>query len=1348
MNGSKNQGADRLARRGTVTALATVVTATFLFAVAPSAWTADDDWTATLTLTGALTTGGADVSRALTFGVSPSGTSDFDDGLDVASPPAAPSPNPTIYLENTAHTNTHLQQLVTDLRAFEPTGVEEQVWSLYVDNLAPEAWTIAWDISAVTTYWQTARIVNTTAGVDLDMTAASSTTIAAGDAYTYTITVREDGIPASVDIAATTAEDTAGSITLTSEDPTVDTYTVLTQPTNGTLTGTEPDMTYTPDADWVGEDSFTYQADDGILQDSATVTITVTEVNDDPTISAITDPADVLEDSGVSSSITIAGLGQGGGVDETSGVDVQTLTLAATSGNTALIADADLDLSATTWTTGDADPTVTFTPTADISGTAVITITATDDGTTNGGPDVLDVTATFTVTVTDVNDAPTISTITDPADVAEDSGVSADVTIAGLGVGGAADEAAAQTLTLSASSSDETVVAGLTLSTTTWVDGQANPTITFTPTADANGTAVITITATDDGTSNSVPAVLDVTTTFTVTVTEVNDTPTIGSINDPAAVDEDSGTSAAITISGLGVGGGADESAAPQTLTLVPTSSDQTLVPDANLTLSATTWVTGDADPTITYTPADEANGTAVITITATDDGTDDGVAAELDISTTFTVTVTTLNDAPTFDALADISVAEDAAEQTVSITTVSPGLSADESGQTVTFTVASGDTAIIADADLAISGTGATRTLTYTPTADAVGDVTITVTADDSQVLNNTTVDSFVVTVTEVNDVPAVDAIGDQIIAEGVTNSVTVAGLLAGGATDEDAQILTLSATSDTPGVVPDPTFDDASFVEGDTDPTLTFTPIGTGTVTITVTAEDDGADDGVLNAQSITTTFQITVVPVFDADLTVSTGAESHAVTFGFSSSATDTVDLGFADEITDSSGPTISVSFSRDGSGLKKDIIGTPSGTATWSLTAENLSGSAASVGFAWTQSEIDNLLSVAGSYNNAFLADDSSGDTYNMSSSQNGFSISVAGSSTLSMTLTLELSATRTGTPVNISLTANEWHTISLPGSGDLTDLDAVNLSAFTWNATSEVYEALGAMSGLGVVSQGVFMASSSSTTVSLELDVDDYAYRSVDVTLSPGWNLVGAPASQNDSTSWGDATADLLSGGSANRVFAFTSSAGYTVATTLSEGVGYWVLNPDGSDSVVSLTQARHLSGTTTQFFPAPALPAMQWEVPVVMRPHGGAARELTLASARDASDDFDDFDLPQPPPAFGSDGVQFYVRAPHPVRRMTRAVLPVGHGEGEWSVVADAPAGGRLRGVEFGPDPRALPGDRDGERRPVRHARDQGDTTARRRARTARGDVVDRARNDAGAPELPQPIQPRDVDSV
>src|SRR5207302_1826073 len=85
--------------------------------------------------------------------------------------------------------------------------------------------------------------------------------------------------------SVTTAEDTATAITLTGSDVDGDalTYAVATQPAHGTLTGTAPNMTYTPAANYNGPDSFTFKANDGTVDSSAaTVSITITAVNDAP----------------------------------------------------------------------------------------------------------------------------------------------------------------------------------------------------------------------------------------------------------------------------------------------------------------------------------------------------------------------------------------------------------------------------------------------------------------------------------------------------------------------------------------------------------------------------------------------------------------------------------------------------------------------------------------------------------------------------------------------------------------------------------------------------------------------------------------------------------------------------------------------------------------------------------------------------------------------------------------------------------------------------------------------------------------------------------------------------------
>ena len=94
--------------------------------------------------------------------------------------------------------------------------------------------------------------------------------------------------PVVEDVSATTDEDTAAEITLLGSDFNDDSlsYAVVTEPENGTVVITNNIATYTPASDFNGTDSFTYQASDSILNsESATVTVTVSPVNDAPTIS-------------------------------------------------------------------------------------------------------------------------------------------------------------------------------------------------------------------------------------------------------------------------------------------------------------------------------------------------------------------------------------------------------------------------------------------------------------------------------------------------------------------------------------------------------------------------------------------------------------------------------------------------------------------------------------------------------------------------------------------------------------------------------------------------------------------------------------------------------------------------------------------------------------------------------------------------------------------------------------------------------------------------------------------------------------------------------------------------------
>jgi len=121
-----------------------------------------------------------------------------------------------------------------------------------------------------------------------------------GDSFTYVV---NDGLvdsaPAVVDITVLPindapvafnqqlefAEDTSVPLTLTWQDVDGDTVTatILTQPLNGTLAGSGFNYSYTPDANFVGDDSFTFKVNDGELDSNvATVLLTANPVNDAP----------------------------------------------------------------------------------------------------------------------------------------------------------------------------------------------------------------------------------------------------------------------------------------------------------------------------------------------------------------------------------------------------------------------------------------------------------------------------------------------------------------------------------------------------------------------------------------------------------------------------------------------------------------------------------------------------------------------------------------------------------------------------------------------------------------------------------------------------------------------------------------------------------------------------------------------------------------------------------------------------------------------------------------------------------------------------------------------------------
>jgi len=182
--------------------------------------------------------------------------------------------------------------------------------------------------------------------------------------------------PIAQNDTASTPEDTPVTIPVLNNDFDVDDdffiINSITQGTNGTITTNGTTVTYTPNLDFNGTDSFVYTISDGILTDNATVYVTVGLVNDAPI--AQNDTATTLENTPIIISV----------LHNDSDVDSDLLTInSITQGS-----------NGTVTTNGT---TITYTPHLNFTGTDSFTYTISDGVNTSNS-------AMVTVIVTSIDD--------------------------------------------------------------------------------------------------------------------------------------------------------------------------------------------------------------------------------------------------------------------------------------------------------------------------------------------------------------------------------------------------------------------------------------------------------------------------------------------------------------------------------------------------------------------------------------------------------------------------------------------------------------------------------------------------------------------------------------------------------------------------------------------------------------------------------------------------------------------------------------------------------------------------------------------------------------------------------
>ncbi len=543
---------------------------------------------------------------------------------------------------------------------------------------------------------------------------------------------------------------------------------------------------------------------------SFSITAAAPGSNINPTISTPTNKT-------TTEGIAITGIGFTiGAVDSV----ISCANVVGTSSNTALISNANITI-----TGSYPNCNLSVSPTAATTGSSTITLTLTD----NGDPlPALTATSSFLVTVNAFNDPPTISSVAAQFTLEDIATAAISFTIGDI-------DSVVSCGNVTATSSNTSLVANGSLV----IGGVApNCTITASPNLNASGLANITLSLTDNGLPLPAKTASSV---FVLSVAPANDTPTISSIL-AQSTNESTLKSVPFTI--------ADIDSTPSCSNVVGTSSNTTILPNGNISITGTA-----PNCLVNMTPAAGQTGSLTVTLVFTDNGTPMPAASA---SRSFTLGVDPTNDLPVISSVTSQSTLEDTASTPINFT-----ISDSDSVITCSNVVGtSSNIALVPNSNIVISGTAPNCTAVITPLPNQAGTASITLTLTD----NGTPLPGAIATsvfnffVNPVNDAPSIAAIATQS-----TDEDTPSNPIAFTVTEIDSNITcaaNVTATSSNTSLVPN-----LNLVIGGVFPncTIVATPVAnlSGSTNITLTVTDNGTPLPVLNN---TRAFTLNVLPVPD--------------------------------------------------------------------------------------------------------------------------------------------------------------------------------------------------------------------------------------------------------------------------------------------------------------------------------------------------------------------------------------------------------------------------------------------------------------------------------------------------